>query len=74
MAESDFAQPPVDEVNLRRWRDNIHEVVFGQENRGGSLDGVNITNITDPGDTTDVSDLATRFNNLLTELRTLGIM
>jgi hypothetical protein len=75
MTTSLFPQPPDNEVDREQWRRDLHNVIFGEENSGGSLDGDNITNITDPTDADGtLADITTKFNNLLAELRTLGIM
>lgn len=68
MAKCDFPQVPINETELRDYFKDLLIKIFGEENSGGSLNGDNITNITDPGDTNastvlvespDASDLAT---------------
>lgn len=75
MGKLDFGQPPKSGFDLENWRKSVQELLVGQEHSGGKLDGDNITNITDPGDADGtLADVTTKFNNLLAELRTLGIM
>jgi hypothetical protein len=76
MADNEFSQAPTEneKERLQGWRDNIQESVFGPEGDGGTLNGDNIQNINDPGDTADVSDTAVKLNLLFAELRILGIM
>jgi hypothetical protein len=75
MVTSLFPQPPDNEKDTANWRKDIHQVIFGDENAGGSLDGKNITNITDPGDADGtLADATLKINTLFAELRTLGLM
>lgn len=75
MATNQFSQPPDNDTDLVHWRKNIQESLFGEAGSGGKLNGNNIINITDPGDADGtLADITTKFNNLLAELRTLGII
>jgi hypothetical protein len=77
MAKNRHPQAPdfrVDPDGFLDWANSIHDGVYGINEGGGTLNGDNFVDMTDPGDTTDVSDTATVLNNLLAELRTSGLI
>jgi hypothetical protein len=83
MAKQEFNQPRENDFDLPNWRKSIHLALYGKDGDGGSLDGNNITNITDPEDITlstvsvdsaDATDLATAItlvNEIKADLNTL---